>query len=186
MRSISKLMVVIVPLLLLFGCSDDDGGSGPQVNPNTAWFEEVSGAPGDQVTMQIMIHNAEPIIFVQMPFVFSDLACSVASVEFGGPFASPILSNLDEDPDPDRCNVWAAVATPIPAGDHLFATVNIDIAAEATSQTVMVEDYSYIGSFSLDPGNDLYRHFPNFGTIDGKAITIEVTQGSVTIVAPSQ
>ena len=183
MRSIPKLLFLLIPLVLLVGCGDDDPAA-PTVNSNTAWFEDVSAAPGEEVTMNIMIHNAEPIIFVQMPFILEETACHVTGFAFAGPFESPLLFREDEDGENCRYNTWAVVDTPIPAGDHHYATITFTIEAEAVNQDVLVEDYEYIGPFSMDPGNSLYRHFPNFGTMAAKVINVSVTAGTVTVAQP--
>ena len=183
MRSVPRLMFLCIPLTLAVGCGKDDT-TGPQVNPNRAWLENVTVAPGNEVTMDLMIHNAEPIIFAQLPFKFSGTGCAVKSIEFAGPFATPLLSNPDEDSDPNRCNTWAAVGIQVPAGDHQFATITFTIDAQAPAEIVKVEDYSYIGSSSIDPRNNLYKHFPNFGTFSGKVLDVDFTDGKITVQPP--
>jgi hypothetical protein len=183
MKSIVKLLLLL-PLVLCYGCSDDDPAA-PTSNPNKVWFEDATGEPGDQVTMDIMIHNAEPIIFVQLPFSLEETACQVTDFAFAGSFASPILSDEDEDSEPCRYNTWAVVATPLDVGDHLYATITFTIDDPATAQSVSVQGYEYIGPFSRDPGNNLYRHYPNFGTMSGKTIPAAVTDGALEITQPA-
>ena len=69
---------------------------------------------------------------------------------------------------------------------NLFATVSFDIAPDTQNQTVTVNEYTYIGPISIDPGDDLYKHFPNFGTMGGKVIGVEVTAGTVAVLQPEE
>ncbi len=184
MRSIHWLLFVLLPLVLCVGCGSDDNPATPAANPNTVSFVNASGPPGGQVTMDIMIHNAEPIFMVQLPFTLDESACQVTSFEFAGPFAASILNSKDEDSAAARYNTWAVATAEVPAGDHLYATITFTIGAEATSQSIAVQDYEYIGPFSLDPGNNYYRHFPNFGTMSGSSLTADVTHGTLTVEQP--
>jgi hypothetical protein len=186
MRSIPRFMflLLVFPLAFALGCGSDDDSTGPEVNPNTAWFTSATAAPGKAVTVDLMIHNAEPIMFAQLPFKVSGVACEITSVEFSGAFASPLLSNTDEDTAPDRCNTWAALLSEVPAGDHVFAKITFTIDAEAPAGSVKLEDYTYVGAFSLDPDNPNYKHFPNFGNMSGKVLNVDFTDGTITVQLP--
>ena len=197
MRSIPKLLFLLIPLVLLIGCGDDDD-PGPQINLNTAWWEVVpppagkaaTVGPGEEVTLRLMIHNSVPIAGVEMPFVPSSIDCSVVDDETDitilAPFANWLLvfKNWDDD-DSNRCCPLTAnhpSLPPVEAGDHAFLEVTFTISAEAEAQTITVDACSFIGSIPIIEGEAL--HTASFATVDGNTIMVEFTPGEIVVVAP--
>jgi type 1 fimbria pilin len=187
MRSLSRIIVLLVPFLLLVGCGsdDDDGGGTPQVNNNTAWFEVVppgtgTVAPGDAITLRLMIHNAQAITGVEMPFKILGSECTVDNPVILPPFDA-FLALPDVDTDPLEVDTIVTMQIGVSAGDHVFAMVTINIDAQAQDQTIHISEYNYNTPNPLGPGEVLHAASFAAGTTP---YIVEFSSYEITVEVP--